>query len=62
MVENTQKIAEDKAQASSSGWSKTIEDKGKQIRDNEEEGTHYKEEDDSKFIFVNPYTEKIEKF
>lgn len=37
------------------------EDKGKQIRDDEEERAHSKEEDDSNFILVDPHAEKMKK-
>lgn len=57
--ENTQKTVEDKVGGSSLGESRSKEDEGKQIRGNE--GVHFEEEDDSKFIFIDPHAEKIEK-
>lgn len=60
VVENTQKTTEDKVGDSSLGESRTKEDRGKQIRDDEEERAH-SEEDDSKFVLFYPHAEKMEK-
>lgn len=59
VVESTQKIVEDKAKTSSpEPPPKTNEDKDKE---NEEEKTYSEYREDSKFFFIDPHVEKMEK-